>query len=115
MDYLTLGTTPYEEDCAQVGSEDYYSAAKKEASKYVALLRELFGDERDHFCVYKLKSFPHDFGTYYEVCIVFDDNDAESTQFAYFIEDMLPSRWDMKKEEYTETFSFCPEDDDNVE
>ena len=33
-DYLTIGSTPPDEDCAQVGSDDYLKRAFSEISRY---------------------------------------------------------------------------------
>lgn len=99
MGYIEIGTTPYEEECAQVGELDYYEKVNEESIRYIALLREIFGDETEHDCLYVRKSFPHDFGTYYEVCIKFYDTDR-GNEFAYFVEENLPATWDMKKEDY---------------
>jgi hypothetical protein len=42
---------------------------------------------------YTIKSFPHDFGTYKEVAIVFDSEDEAAAAFAYEVEDRLPANW----------------------
>ncbi len=94
-EYIELGSTPYEEDCAQVGSIDYSTRARIECREYIAQLTRLFG--------YKLeginaslwtKAFPHDFGTYHEVVVMFDSNDGEAIDVAIHIENNLPSEWD---------------------
>lgn len=41
-----------------------------------------------------VKSFPHDFGSYYEVCAVFNDNDEASSSWAYNVEAHIPEYWD---------------------
>lgn len=112
MEYIELGTTPYDEDCVQVGSFDYAAKAVEEAKKFVALLRELFGDEQERGCLYKIKSFPHDFGSYYEVVIGYYEDSSLPAEFAYFVESNIPARWDAKKEDFPE---FKESDDGNVE
>ena len=42
----------------------------------------------------KVKSCPHDFGTYYEVVCYFDPEDSGAAQYAYRCEDGLPEYWD---------------------
>jgi hypothetical protein len=104
MDQLDIGCSPYEEDCVQVGTENYLERAKEECTRYISLLRELFGDEKEHNCSYKITHNPHDFGTYLDVAIRYDENDEESIAFAFFIEENSPARWSTKKEEYCLTF-----------
>lgn len=92
-DYLTLGPTPCEEPCAQVGTADYITKTRAEGSAYIAQLLRQFG-EPPGMSFFKLKGFPHEFGTYHEVLITFDDENAEAQQFAYHVENNLPACWD---------------------
>jgi hypothetical protein len=92
-DYFTLGSTPYEEDCAQVGTEGYYERAKAECKRYIELLRKIFGNEPDGARL-AIKSFPHDFGTYYEVVCWFDTGLKESVEYAEKCEDEGPGTWE---------------------
>lgn len=92
-DYLTLGTTPTDEDCAQLGQPDYWERAKKEGRLYRKQLIRQFGEPQGtaHFVG---KRFDHDFGTYIELCIVFDSDSEEETNYAYRVENELPENWD---------------------
>lgn len=92
-DYLSLGSTPVEENCAQVGSPDYYEKVREEGKRYIELLKKKFG-EPPAGAFFKLKGFPHDFGTYHEVCIIFDDEDEAQADFAFHVENNLPSTWE---------------------
>ena len=91
--YFTLGPTPRDEDCACVGEEDYEPRAKKECKRYIDLLRKKLGPEPEgaHF---EVKSFPHDFGTYYEAAVCFDEDFPDSVEYALRCEDNLPATWD---------------------
>ena len=91
--YFVLGPTPGYEDCACVGEEDYEPRAKKECRRFIELLRKKFGPEPEgaHFAV---KGFLHDFGTYYEVVISFDEDMPESVEYALRCEDNLPATWE---------------------
>jgi len=91
-DYIELGTTPCEEDCAQVGSDNYTARAREEASRYIELLRKTFGPEPDG-AELRVKSFPHDFGSYLEVVCYFDDNYPESVDYAFKCEGDAPAHW----------------------
>lgn len=92
-DYLSLGSTPCDETCAQVGSDDYYSRMKRESLAYIKQLTRLFPNLPDG--VYFVnKGFPHDFGTYHEVCVMFDDNDQTAIDAACEVENGIPMQWD---------------------
>jgi hypothetical protein len=90
---LELCCSPVYEDCAQVGSEDYYVQVKKECRALINQLRRQFGNEPPG-CILFIKSNSHDFGTYHEVAAKFDDNNEEAIEYAYKIESNLPLRWD---------------------
>lgn len=92
-EYLELGATPCNEDCAQVGSDNYFEESSKESKRYIDLLEKKFGEHRPLSCSFRKKSFPHDFGSYYEVVVYFDSNDDESVKFAYHVENNLPETW----------------------
>ena len=80
MDYINIGPTPYEEACAQVGQEDYYSRARKECAAYCRQLRRLYPEPAGGY--FAVKSFGHDFGSYYEVIARYDDTDREAVEWA---------------------------------
>lgn len=92
-DYIELGSAPCEEDCAQVGSENYYEKVVEESKRYISLLEKKFGKYRPLNCSFRKKSFPHDFGTYYEVVVTYNSNDEDSVKFAYHVENNLPTTW----------------------
>ena len=92
-DHLTLGPTPCGEDCAQVGSDNYFERAKFECVVYREQLIRKFGNPPAD-ARFIVKGFPHDFGTYYEVCILFNDDNQAEVDFAYNVESNLPENWD---------------------
>lgn len=92
-DHLTLGTTPCDEPCAQVGKDDYYEQMRREALVYKKQLLRMFGDPPRNIRL-MIKSFPHDFGTYHELCVIYDDEIEEEVDYAYKLEDELPEHWD---------------------
>jgi hypothetical protein len=77
-DYVVIGSTPTEEDCAQVGSADYATKARKECARFVAQIQRHYPEPDGGYL--KIKSNPHDFGTSYEV------DDEEASRWAYDIE-----------------------------
>ena len=89
MEILNLSSAPVCEDCAQVGSENYSARAKKECRVYREQLIRTFG-EPPAGCSLVIKSFPHDFGSYYEVCAKFDPDDEVAADYAYNIENNMP-------------------------
>lgn len=93
MSYLELGSTPCDEPCAQVGSPNYASHARAECARYINLLREAFGDEPEGARL-AVKSFPHDFGTYYEVVCHYDEALPESLDYAFMLESDAPTTWE---------------------
>ena len=91
---MELGPTPSGESCLQLGAPDYSpEGAKQECRKYVKFLEARFPEAPDFRCSFKIKGFPHDFGTYYEVIIVFNDEDERASAFAYFVEANIPEYW----------------------
>ena len=98
MDYMTLGSTPVDEECAQVGSDGYCEKAMAESNAFIRQLRRLFPDIPAN-TRFKVQSFSHDFGTYHEVTVIFNEKDKESVEFAINVENNLPEKWDTKARE----------------
>ena len=42
MDYINIGPTPHDENCAQVGQEDYHIRGRKECAAYCRQLRRMY-------------------------------------------------------------------------
>lgn len=95
---IELGSTPYEEDCFQVG-EDSQEDIRAECQHYVNYLRVLFPipDNLKNTTFFRVKSYQHDFGVYYEAVISFDTNDEKAWTFALSVENNLPAHWDTKQ------------------
>jgi len=91
-DYLTIGSSPNDEDCVQTGSENYNVRQKKECRLYIEAIRKKLGKESKGASL-ELKSFPHDFGTYTEVVCYFDSEIEESIEYAYKCEGESPATW----------------------
>lgn len=91
-EYLEFDTAPCEENCVQVDSKkDYMPEMRAEALRYVAMLEARFPNAPGEF---RVKSNPHDFGSYLEVRYYYNNEDENELNWAYFIEGNLPSRWD---------------------
>src|SRR4051812_37419930 len=92
-DCMDLGSAPPMEDCAQVGSTDYWERARRECRAYVALLRRVLGDEPPGASL-SVKSHPHDFGTYLSVVCHFDPEINAAADYAFRCESDGPQAWD---------------------
>jgi len=84
-DYLNIGSTPAEEDCFPVG----HPLARIETQVYYRQLQREFPTAD-----LRVKAFPHDFGTYYEVVAYYFDDDEQSTETAYAVESDASREWD---------------------
>jgi len=94
IDFITLGPTPMEENCQQIGPPTFDgSKESKELIAYKHQLMRMFKDIPSN-CKFIIRSFPHDFGRYREVCITYYINVPESEDFAFEVESNLPLNWD---------------------
>ena len=92
-DVMELAGTPVEEECVQVNKEgDYHAAMKAECRRFKDMLEKRFPNPPAGVS-FKVTSNPHDFGTYYECAVVYDDEDEEGLDFALMCEGNLPARW----------------------
>lgn len=95
LDYLNLGSTPFDEDCAQLGSPDFENRANKELNAYKAQLERMFPEIQMHKSVrFKKKWFEHDFGLYGEIVVVYDSDSELECDTAIKIEHNTPKNWD---------------------
>jgi len=91
-DYLTIGATPCEESCEPVPYKDGGIKAKAECAAFIEAIRRKLGPEPAGAQL-RVKSFPHDFGTYYEVVCWYEEDDVEACQYAYRCESDAPTTW----------------------
>lgn len=96
-DYLTLGSVPYNENCVQVGDPEYYDKTKKETERYIEQLKARFPEYQEIGVRFVVKSFEHDFGTYHEVVVKFNDSNDIQCAFADFVDQNLPGNWNDKE------------------
>ena len=93
-DYLTLGTSPWGEECVQVtDKEPYIERMREECNRYIELIRKVHGDEPVGASL-KVKTFHHDFGPYMEVVCWYDVDNEVSIWYAQKVEDDTPATWD---------------------
>jgi len=97
IEYMEIGSCPCDEDCAQLGSKDYdyRKRANIELTAYRYQLYRMFPEVSNTGQMkFAIKWFPHDFGTYGEVVIYWNDDSEVETQLAYKVEGNLPENWD---------------------
>lgn len=66
MTYYEIGPTPVNEDCAQVGQENYLAQAISECRAFCNQILRHYPAPNE-FCRISIKGNRHDFGSYYEV------------------------------------------------
>jgi hypothetical protein len=95
LNYLSLGPSPSDERCAQVGKDpDYHARALRECQALIRQLLRTLGPPPDDLTAFVVKSCPHDFGEYLEVGVLFDSENERSALYAYGAEDRFPEHWD---------------------
>jgi hypothetical protein len=90
---ISIGSSPYGEDCVQLGSDDYYQKSKNKILVYKEQLIREFG-EPPFGCILYIESNPHDFGTYHELACKYDPSIEEAVEYAFKLEGEGPEFWD---------------------
>jgi hypothetical protein len=93
-DYISIGSSPYDEPCAQVGQPDYTRKARAECIRFIQLLRKTFGPEPEGAWL-SVKWFEHDFGSYCEVICYYNTDIPASVDYALRCEAETPATWDL--------------------
>lgn len=107
MDFIDIGTTPYDEDCTQVSrNRDYLPRMKLEAKAYREQIERMFPPPYDGAGYIRIVSNPHDFGTYLSLRVYYDKNNEEATNWAFTIEANEPANWDEQAREYLEAHGY---------
>lgn len=92
-DYIDIGPSPSDEDCVQVGDDNYTRKATVECRRFIELIRKTLGEEPKNTQL-RVKFEPHEFGSYASVVCYYDDNDKESIDYAFRCESEAPTRWE---------------------
>lgn len=100
-EHITLGSSPVGEVCAQVGSPNYEARSIDECETYKKQLARRFEEvhQRKTLCTLRVKSFPHDFGSYLEVIVEYNPLIHDEVAEALWFEGHLPEIWDEKAHE----------------
>ena len=92
MDIMPIGSAPWDEPCMQVETgKDYLPAMKKECERFRDLLEQAFPPPDGAYLT--ITSNPHDFGTYLEVAVRYDEHDREAVDYALMLEGHAPGTW----------------------
>ena len=97
-DYIEIGATPCDEDCAQVGSDNFRERATAESNAYRRQLIRMFGEPPEGASL-RVKWFQHDYGSYPEVVCYYEfddqsDDESKSAEYAFKLEGNAPREWD---------------------
>ncbi len=93
----SIGSSPWGENCAQVGRKNYEERAMAECRAFRDQLHRMLkteGKEIPEGFKLTIRANPHDFGTYYDVCAEYDDTSEEASDLALRLEDEGPELWD---------------------
>lgn len=85
LDEISIGATPNEESCAQVGTDGYEEKAMRECKAYIAELKAKYG-EPPFGAKLRIKSNPHDFGSYYDVVCEFNPDIDDAYDYSMDVE-----------------------------
>jgi hypothetical protein len=79
MDFICLGSNGF----AQLGQDDYEEKARLELNALINYMYTVHPVPEGFrsIAIYKIKRFPHDFGSYMELVIVYDDEVLESIRW----------------------------------
>jgi hypothetical protein len=91
QDSISIGCAPCDEDCAQVGEDNYLANAKIECQRFIDLIRKIHGSEPLGARL-RIKRNQHDMGSYLDVECVYSDQVSED--YAIKVENNLPARWE---------------------
>lgn len=91
---MNISPVPCEENAAQVGRPDYEERSRRECQVFKRMLERLHPVPADCQAGLVIKSFPHDFGSYREVCVRYEDTDPIATGYAFDLESNTPAEWD---------------------
>lgn len=90
-DYVIIGSTPHNEEGTQAGSEPIFQIL--ECKTYIKQLIRIYGIPPDDTKFFILKNTGHDFGIYYEAAIIYKEENEESIDYAFKLEDGCDN-WD---------------------
>ena len=93
IEYYEIGSAPLDENCVQVSKTEFYEEEmKEECNKYLRMLEQRFPNLPSGM-LFKVKCNLHEFGKYYEVCLIYSGQNEDHIKAMLFIEEHLPLLW----------------------
>lgn len=99
---LEVGPVPCNEDCEQLGPNYDPIKALAECRRFIEAIRATVGPEPEGARL-TVNSNKHDFGTYYEVAVLYDADNADATAYAFRVDSDAPSHWPSQPSTHPET------------
>lgn len=102
-DWLTIGSTPSDEDCVQTINPDYDRLSRQECERFRQLVLKICGQPPNDTVWVGVKKFPYECdkcclsGFYREVVVFYDNTNQEGMDYAYWVESHSPQTWDQKE------------------
>jgi hypothetical protein len=98
VETIEIGSTPCDEQCAQVGDSDYPERSRAECRAFINLISRTMGEPPEGVGLF-IKSNAHDFGTYREVAVkvggmLTPQAREKALEYAYRCESESPTMWD---------------------
>jgi len=92
MDYLVIGSNGF----AQVGDPDYSAKNKIELHTLLNFFKANYPIPEPfvNMAFYSIKSFPHDFGTYHEIVLIYDDRKLSEYESSDVENELFDQFWD---------------------
>lgn len=91
---MTIGPAPPAESPVPIGRPDYDERSRRECRVFKRMLARLHPVPLDCPATLIVKSSPHEFGSYRDVCVHYDRADAAATEYAFALERDTPTQWD---------------------
>lgn len=95
MEKYYLGPAPADEECVQVGAENYEELARCECRAYIAAIKAVCGEPPEG-ALLRIERQHHDYGPYIEVVVQFDPENCEAADYAARCDEQAPTRWPEK-------------------
>ena len=89
-DYIDIGPVPSDEECTPVGEDR--EKEMRECRAYIEAIRKKLGNEPKGASL-KIKSNPHEFGSYLEVVCYYEEENETATEYAFKCEGEAPTTW----------------------
>lgn len=102
---FSLGTTPHDEPCIQMGDSNYRRNSRLECLAFIEQFRRERGPEPSG-ANFKITSNSHDFGNYLDVEIEFEENNEEAVEYALSVETEIPAKWDSQSLDFLKENSY---------